>query len=116
MASGLIAALGAGLLWGLVFLAPLVLGDYPGLMLAVGRYLAFGLLALGLAWFDRRALAQLSRADWMEAAKLALIGNLLYYASLASAIQLAGAALPTLIIATRSSYPGAMSVTSGPSI
>ena len=100
MASGLIAALGAGLLWGLVFLAPLVLGDYPGLMLAVGRYLAFGLLALGLAWFDRRALAKLSRADWMEAAKLALIGNLLYYASLASAIQLAGAALPTLIIGT----------------
>ena len=100
MASGLIAALGAGLLWGLVFLAPLVLDDYPGFMLAVGRYLAFGLLALGLAWFDRRALAQLRRADWIEAAKLALIGNLLYYASLASAIQLAGAALPTLIIGT----------------
>ena len=100
MAPGVIAALGAGLLWGLVFLAPLMLGDYPGLILAVGRYLAFGLLALGLAWFDRRALAQLSRADWIEAAKLALIGNLLYYASLASAIQLAGAALPTLIIGT----------------
>ncbi|ENO77829.1 DMT family transporter [Thauera sp. 63] len=100
MLAGLVAALGAGLLWGLVFLTPLVLGDYPGFMLAVGRYLAFGLLALGLAWFDRRALAQLDRADWIEAAKLALIGNLLYYATLASAIQLAGAPLPTLIIGT----------------
>ena len=100
MATGLIAALGAGLLWGLVFLAPLVLGDYPGFMLAVGRYLAFGMLALALAWFDRRTLGQLSRADWLEATRLALFGNLLYYATLASAIQLAGAPLPTLIIGT----------------
>lgn len=100
MLAGLSAALGAGLLWGLVFLTPLVLHDYPGFMLAVGRYLAFGLLALGLAWFDRAALARLDRADWIEAAKLALIGNLLYYATLASAIQLAGAPVPTLIIGT----------------
>lgn len=100
MFAGLSAALGAGLLWGLVFLTPLVLNDYPGFMLAVGRYLAFGVLALGLAWFDRKALAQLERADWIEAAKLALIGNLFYYATLASAIQLAGAPVPTLIIGT----------------
>ncbi|MHB8786311.1 MAG: DMT family transporter [Thauera sp.] len=100
MLAGLSAALGAGLLWGLVFLTPLVLHDYPGFTLAVGRYLAFGVLALGLAWFDRRALASLDRTDWIEAAKLALIGNLLYYATLASAIQLAGAPVPTLIIGT----------------
>ena len=100
MLAGLSAALGAGLLWGLVFLTPLVLHDYPGFMLAVGRYLAFGVLARGLAWLDRRALARLDRADWIEAAKLALIGNLLYYATLASAIQFAGAPVPTLIIGT----------------
>ena len=76
MLAGLSAALGAGLLWGLVFLTPLVLHDYPGFMLAVGRYLAFGVLALGLACFDRKALARLERADWIEAGKLALIGNL----------------------------------------
>lgn len=100
MLAGLSAAFGAGLLWGLVFVTPLILGDYPGFALAIGRYLAFGLLALGLAWFDRRTLAQLSRADWLEALKLALVGNLLYYASLASAIQLAGGPMPTLIIGT----------------
>ena len=97
---GVLAALGAGLLWGLVFLVPLVLGDYPGVVLAFGRYTAFGILALGLAWVDRVALAKLSRADWFEAAKLSLIGNILYYAALASAIQLAGAPMPTLIIGT----------------
>jgi drug/metabolite transporter (DMT)-like permease len=100
MIAGLLSALGAGLLWGLVFVTPLVLHDYPGLMLSIGRYLAFGVLALGLAGFDRRALAELTGADWAEAFKLALIGNLLYYATLSSAIQLAGAPLPTLMIGT----------------
>lgn len=97
---GVGAALGAGLLWGLVFLMPMVLGDYPAVVLAFGRYLAFGVLALGLAWFDRTALARLHRDDWIEAFKLALIGNLLYYSTLAAAIQLAGGPVPTLIIGT----------------
>lgn len=97
---GVSAALGAGLLWGLIFLVPLVLGEYPGVVLAFGRYTAFGVLALGLAWVDRSALVKLSRADWIEAAKLSLVGNILYYATLASAIQLAGAPMPTLIIGT----------------
>lgn len=100
MLTGLLAALGAGLLWGLVFVVPLMLGDYPGIVLAFGRYIAFGVLALGLAWMDRAALAKLTRADWIEAGKLALIGNLVYYTTLASAIQLAGAPVPTLMIGT----------------
>lgn len=100
MFAGLLAALGAGLLWGLVFVVPLILPEYPGIVLAFGRYIAFGLLAVGLAWIDRAALARLSRADWIEAGKLALVGNLLYYTTLASAIQLAGAPVPTLMIGT----------------
>lgn len=97
---GVSAALGAGLLWGLIFIVPLVLGEYPGVVLAFGRYTAFGILALGLAWVDRSVLVKLSRADWIEAAKLSLVGNIFYYATLASAIQLAGAPMPTLIIGT----------------
>ena len=100
MIVGVLCALGAGLLWGLIFLVPLILGDYPPVVLAFGRYVAFGVLALGLAWLDRRALARLTRADWTEAAWLALVGNLLYYSTLAAAIQLAGAAVPALIIGT----------------
>ncbi|MFN7410823.1 MAG: EamA family transporter, partial [Pseudomonadota bacterium] len=79
LASGTAFALAAGLLWGLVFIAPLLLPQYPAALLSVARYLAFGLIALPLAWLDRRALAQLTRADWVEALKLSLVGNLLYY-------------------------------------
>ena len=97
---GVLCALVAGLLWGLVFIAPLLLPDYPALALSLGRYLAFGLIALPLACLDRKRLAKLSRADWLEALKLALVGNLLYYFFLAAAIQTAGAPLATVWIAT----------------
>jgi drug/metabolite transporter (DMT)-like permease len=97
---GTLYALAAGLMWGLVFVGPLLLPEYPAALQSVGRYLAFGLIALPLAWMDRAALRRLTRGDWIEAVKLAVIGNLLYYLCLASAIQRAGAPLPTMIIGT----------------
>jgi len=100
MLKGTLYALAAGLMWGLVFISPLLLPEYPAALQSVGRYLAFGIIALPLAWIDRRALRQLARADWVEALKLAAIGGLLYYLCLASAIQQAGAPLPTMIIGT----------------
>jgi len=100
MFAGTLYALAAGLMWGIIFVGPLLLPEYPAALQSAGRYLAFGLIALPLAWLDRRALAGLTRADWVEALKLSLIGNLLYYVFVASAIQRAGAPLPTMIIGT----------------
>jgi drug/metabolite transporter (DMT)-like permease len=100
MLAGTLFALAAGLMWGLVFIAPLLLPEYPAALLSFGRYLAFGLIALPLAWLDRGRLAQLTRADWVEALKLAAVGNIVYYLFLASSIQRAGAPLPTMIIGT----------------
>ena len=97
---GTLFALAAGLRWGLVFVAPLLLPAYPAVLLSCARYLAFGLIALPLAWFDRTRLAELTRDDWIEAFKLSAIGNLLYYLCLAAAIQRAGGPLPTMIIGT----------------
>ncbi len=118
LVTGTLFALAAGLMWGLVFVAPLLLPEYPASLQSFGRYLAFGLIALPLAWFDRARLRQLARADWIEALKLALVGNIVYYLFLASAIQRAGGPLPTMIIGTlpvviaiasklRTSAPGA---------
>jgi drug/metabolite transporter (DMT)-like permease len=98
--TGTLFALAAGLMWGLVFVGPLLLPEYPATLQSFGRYLAFGLIALPLAWFDRAALRQLSRADWREALRLALVGNIVYYLFLASAIQRTGGPLPTMIIGT----------------
>ena len=100
MGVGVLFALAAGLMWGLVFIAPLLLPEYPAALQSFGRYLAFGLIALPLAWLDRKRLAQLTRADWVEALKLAAVGNIVYYLFLAGSIQRAGGPLPTVIIGT----------------
>jgi drug/metabolite transporter (DMT)-like permease len=84
---GTLFALAAGLMWGLVFAGPQLLPDYPAAMQSFGRYIAFGLIALPLAWMDRARMRELTRADWIEAAKLGLVGNIVYYLFLASAIQ-----------------------------
>ena len=109
LVTGTFFALAAGLAWGLVFVAPLMLPDYPAALLSSARYLAFGLIALPLAWLDRVQLRRLTRADWLEALKLSTIGNLLYYLFLAAAIQRAGGPLPTMIIGT---LPVVIAVTS----
>ena len=98
--SGTLYALAAGLMWGLVFVGPLLLPEYPAALHTFGRYLAFGVIALPLAWLDRARLRELSRADWIEALKLAAIGNIVYYLFLSSALQRAGGPLPTMIIGT----------------
>jgi drug/metabolite transporter (DMT)-like permease len=100
MLTGTLYALAAGLMWGLAFIVPVLLPDYPASLLAFGRYLAFGLLALPIAWLDRHSLGQLQRADWIDALKLSALGNIAYYVCLAAAIQHAGAPLPTMIIGT----------------
>ncbi|WP_119289369.1 DMT family transporter [Azohydromonas sediminis] len=109
LVTGTLFALAAGLMWGLVFVAPVLLADYPPALLSFARYLAFGLIALPLAWLDRQRLRQLTRADWVQALELALVGNVVYYLFLAGAIQHAGAPLPTMIIGT---LPVAIAVSS----
>lgn len=100
MWSGVAFALAAGMMWGLVFVGPLLIPEYPASLQSYGRYLAFGLIALPLGWMDRAELRRLQRSDWLEALKLAMVGNLIYYFCLASAIQRAGTPLPTMIIGT----------------
>ena len=100
MISGVLYALLAGLMWGLIFVGPLIVPDYPAVLQSMGRYLALGLIALPLAWMGRKRLRQLSRQDWWTALALALVGNVVYYICLASAIQRTGAPVSTMIIAT----------------
>ncbi|MGF1324372.1 hypothetical protein ACQSHE_13420, partial [Klebsiella pneumoniae] len=52
MISGVLYALLAGLMWGLIFVGPLLVPEYPAMLQSMGRYLALGLIALPLAWLD----------------------------------------------------------------
>lgn len=100
MISGVLYALLAGLMWGLIFVGPLIVPEYPAVLQSMGRYLALGLIALPIAWLGRVRLRQLTRKDWVTALALTMTGNLIYYVCLASAIQHTGAPVSTMIIGT----------------
>ncbi|KXV17901.1 multidrug DMT transporter permease [Acetobacter malorum] len=96
---GMLCGMGAGALWGLVFLAPELVRDFNPLMQAAGRYLAYGAIAGVLIlprW--RRLSCLLSGRDWRAVVLLSLAGNTLYYVLLSQAVQSGGIALTSLII------------------
>lgn len=99
LARGVASGMGAGALWGLVFLVPQLLPDFSPAQQAVARYLAYGLLALALLaprW--GKATAGLGAVQWRALLWLSVLGNLLYFVLLASAVHAAGSAATALIV------------------
>lgn len=98
--TGLLYAVIACCGWGFAFVGPLILGHWPGLAVAAGRYIAYGLGSIvTLAVLARRGTARLREPRlWRDAVLLTLSGNLLYYGFLSVAVQKAGYVMPTLII------------------
>ncbi len=96
---GVVCGMAAGALWGSVFMAPLWVPDFSPLQLSAGRYLAYGLCAVLLLlprW--KEVIPQVRFKEWMVLAWLSLLGNILYYVLLASAVQTGGVAMTSLVI------------------
>ncbi len=97
--AGIGAGVAAGALWGLVFLAPQLLAGFSPLQLSVARYLAYGLIAVAVLlprW--TRATRGLGGAEWRALVWLSLLGNLIYFVLLGTAVQWAGGAATALIV------------------
>lgn len=96
---GIAFGVGAGALWGLVFLAPELVPAFSPLQLAAGRYFVYGLISAALIAPHWRMLRNnLKRSDWATLGWLALAGNTLYYALLTNAVQMGGIAMTSLVI------------------
>lgn len=96
---GVAFGVAAGAAWGLVFIAPQLVGDFSPMQLAAARYLAYGLFAIILVAPRWRALApRISGTEWWALLRLSLLGNIVYYVLLASAVQRGGVAMTSLVI------------------
>ncbi|MGC5747449.1 DMT family transporter [Gluconobacter sp. NFX36] len=96
---GILCGAGAGALWGLVFLAPELVRSFAPLQLSVGRYLAYGLIAVILIaprW--NRVFYAVKFQDWKALFWLSLFGNTLYYVLVSSAVHAGGIALTSLVL------------------
>ncbi len=93
-AVGLGAGVTAGLVWGLAFLLPVLLGGWNPVIVTVGRYLAYGLLSAVLFAVGGRPVHQLARQHWRLVLAFAVAGNVGYYLLLVVGIRAAGAWRP----------------------
>jgi len=99
MWTGVLCGLLAGAMWGMVFIVPELLPSFSPVELAVGRYTAYGAIALGLMLPRLKGLlARLDRSDVAAMVRHALSGNIVYYMLLALGVKLAGVAPTSLII------------------
>lgn len=89
----------AGALWGAVFLAPELVGDFSPLQLAAGRYLVYGAISVVLLLPRWPALrGWVTASHWRTLAGLGLLGNIVYYVAVAAAVQWGGVAVTSLVI------------------
>lgn len=96
---GVACGMAAGALWGIVFMAPVWVPDFSPFQLSAGRYLAYGVFAvLFLLPRWKEVVPAVSMKEWLVLAWLSLLGNILYYVLLASAVQMGGVAMTTLVI------------------
>ncbi|WFU80170.1 DMT family transporter [Bradyrhizobium sp. CIAT3101] len=97
--TGIACGAAAGAFWGFAFLGPAMVADFAPVQLAMGRYLIFGAVSAALILPRWRDIAgRLGWSDCITLAWLGLAGNTLYYVLMASAVQLGGIAMTSLVI------------------
>ncbi len=88
-----------GAVWGMVFLVPQLLPGFTPLEQMAGRYVLYGMVSLLLVLPRARSyLRRLTGADYRALLWLSVLGNLVYYVSLAAGVQLIGIAPTSLVV------------------
>jgi drug/metabolite transporter (DMT)-like permease len=103
---GVLLGLGAGLLWGTVFVAPQLLPSFGPVEVALGRYFLYGvfsvglLAASGLRRSGEKGSVAVTKKAWPLALAFAFSGHVGMYLLLVVGIRLAGAPVATALIGT----------------
>jgi drug/metabolite transporter (DMT)-like permease len=106
LTTGVLLGLGAGLLWGFVFVAPQLMPSFGPVEVALGRYFFYGVFSAGLlvAWGLWRSggesLLTTGKKAWPLALAFAFSGNLGMYLLLVVGIRFAGAPVATPLVGT----------------
>lgn len=99
--TGVLCGVIANLIWGLAFVIPVMVPASDGVELALGRYLFFGVVSLGIVIFTRGAGTRgLDRRVWLTALIFAFAGHLGYYFFLVEGVIHVGSPVTTVIIGT----------------
>ena len=79
MLLGLLFAVLACAIWGLIYIFPLILPDYNPVLIASARFAVYGLACLVFVPIQWQQLKKLTPGDWFLAMRLAFFGSFVYY-------------------------------------
>ncbi|MDD5031021.1 MAG: DMT family transporter [Rhodoferax sp.] len=97
---GVAAGLGAGALWGMVFVVPRMTVGLSAVDVTAGRFMSFGLIAALVMLLRRRTHTWPTPRQALTALGFSTLGATGYYLLLALSILACGVEVPTLIIGT----------------
>jgi drug/metabolite transporter (DMT)-like permease len=96
---GLLYAIGACFVWGLVFVVPQYLSDFSAVEVVLGRYFTYGILSLFLIFFAGKGqFKRYTVRAWGMAFLFALLSNLVYYLGLVAGLRFASPTLTVMIV------------------
>lgn len=98
MLIGVLCVIAACFCWGLIFVIPKFLGGFNPIEVALGRYLFFGLISLGILFLGKRYLIQRSYVKpWLKSIWFAFISTLVAYTFVVFSTRYANPAVAALI-------------------
>jgi drug/metabolite transporter (DMT)-like permease len=93
---GIIYALSACFIWGLIFVVPQFMADYSSIEIALGRYLVYG--AFSTAIFLKSGFRRYPLSIWTKALAFSLATTMGYYIFFVLSLRLANPAITALIL------------------
>lgn len=99
MIKGIAYALGACLVWGLIFVVPQFLDGFSSIEISLGCYFFYGVISFVIylyEWFQKSA--RFSWSTWYKASYFSLISTIIYYTSVVLALRFATPAISALIL------------------
>jgi drug/metabolite transporter (DMT)-like permease len=99
LVKGIICALAACLVWGLIFVIPYYIHGFDSFETALGRHFVYGSLSLILLLgFNSHKLREYSRALWGRAFLFALVANIVYYSCVVCGVRYSSPSITALIL------------------
>lgn len=99
MIKGVLFALGACFIWGLIFIVPQFMDGFTSIEVTLGRYFLYGVIS-SLIFFKAKCLGacQYPRAIWIKALYFSLISTIGYYTFVVLALRYSTPAICALIL------------------
>lgn len=99
MLKGVLYALAACCIWGLIFVVPYYVEGFNAIEVALGRYVVYGLLSTCIFFVNKlQGAASYPRAVWRQALGFSLISTIVYYTAVILSVRYATPAVCALIL------------------